>query len=132
MLPPRFDISRDQIELVVRRFYARVRSDAQLGPIFARHVDQWPSHEAKITCFWANAILHERNYDGNPMAAHLAAGNVKSQHFPRWLAIFDEILIQELSPPVAASWSALAHRIGRGLSFGVSEAARAPTEVPVF
>lgn len=122
MIPPRIDVSRRDIAVVVSRFYQRVRTDATLGPIFAAHVDDWPAHEEKINRFWANAILFDRKYDGNPMQAHINAGNVQPEHFVRWLSLFDETLAKEISGPQRDQWSALAHRIGRGLSLGVSDA----------
>lgn len=120
-LPPRFPITAADIDRVTRRFYAAIRRDAELGPIFANHVGDWPAHEAKIAAFWRNAILMERSYDGSPMRAHIRAGDVRRDHFPRWLALFDAALAAELPPEAAAAWSALAHRIGAGLSMGVAE-----------
>lgn len=118
-MPPRFPITPAEIDLVVRKFYAAVRSDAVLGPVFSTHVDDWPAHEAKIAGFWRNAILFERSYDGNPMQAHRRAGNVKPAHFDIWLGLFDAILTENLPRITAAAWSSLAHRIGRGLRYGV-------------
>lgn len=118
-LPPRFPVTADQIGSVVAAFYARIRSHRELGPIFAAHVTHWPAHEAKIASFWRNAILLERSYEGNPMRVHMAAGNVKPAHFADWLAIFDEVLTDELEPLPARAWSELAHRIGQGLQFGL-------------
>lgn len=119
MLPPRFDVTADQIDRVVAAFYAGVRRHEVLGPVFARHVADWPAHEARIAGFWRNAILQDRSYDGNPMAVHRAAGNVMPGMFTPWLALFDATLQAELPAPTAAQWSALAHRIGRGLSLGL-------------
>lgn len=119
-MEPRFPLTRSQIENVVASFYSKVRTDQVLGPIFAIHVSDWPAHETKISNFWGNAILNERNYDGNPMQAHIAAKNVKPDHFERWLALFDGVLADQLPKDVAGAWSYLAHRIGRGLSLGLS------------
>ena len=121
VIPSRIDISQRDIAVVVSRFYQSVRADPTLGPIFAAHVDDWPAHEEKINRFWANAILFERNYDGNPMQAHINAGNVQPEHFERWLSLFDETLRIEIPYPQRDQWSVLAHRIGRGLSLGVSD-----------
>ncbi len=118
-LPPRFPVTADQIGSVVATFYGRIRDHAELGPVFATHVTDWPAHEAKIASFWRNAILMERSYDGNPMRVHMAAGNVKPEHFADWLAMFDEVLAAELEPLPARAWSELAHRIGQGLQFGL-------------
>ncbi len=119
MIPPRFDISEDQIARVVATFYACIREHPGLGPVFAAHVTDWPQHEAKITRFWKNAILHQRGYDGNPLAVHRAAGNVRLGMFDVWLGLFDSVLRRELPADTAAAWSTLAHRIGRGLMFGM-------------
>lgn len=126
-LPPRFPVTAVEIERVVSRFYAAVRNDPQLGPIFAAHVTDWPPHEAKIVRFWRNAILFERCYDGNPMQVHGKVGGIETGHFTRWLGIFDDVLAAELPERTAQAWSALAHRIGRGLSYGIESR---PTGAP--
>jgi len=118
-LPPRFPVTQAQIEKVVSRFYTDIRNDPQLGPIFQAHVTDWPTHESKITRFWRNAILFERCYDGNPMQVHMKVGNITTDHFDRWLKIFDVVLDAELPPDAARGWSTLAHRIGRGLRLGI-------------
>lgn len=120
MLPPRFALTAEQIENVVAAFYSEIRRDAELGPVFAAKVTDWPAHEAKIAAFWRNAILHERSYGGNPMRKHMQAGNVKDGHFPIWLELFDTVLAVQLPSDVAAGWSALAHRIGAGLRYGLT------------
>lgn len=128
----RFPITHEQIDLVVASFYARIRSHPKLGPIFASHVTDWPEHEAKIASFWRNAILMERGYHGNPMAVHSAAGNVRPGMFEPWLELFDITLTQHLPPETAAQWSALAHRIGRGLRYGLVQHDAPKGEVPRF
>jgi len=130
LITPRFSVNRNDIGAVVEAFYARVRQDEELGPVSAAHVHDWPAHEEKITRFWANAILFERAYYGNPMQVHMKAGNVHAAHFPKWLALFASTLHDHLPPEPAAGWSQLAHRIGRGLSMGVEEYHRPPDAVP--
>lgn len=129
-LPPRFAITRPEIERVVAAFYAAARTHPGLGPIFAAHVTDWPAHEAKVANFWANSILHERCYDGSPMEAHVSARNVQPGMFSTWLALFDRVLTTELTPDQAAAWSALAHRIGRSLRAGVVDRSTHPGGVP--
>jgi hemoglobin len=46
--------------------------------------------------------------------------------FDVWLGLFDSVLKLELPPETAAQWSALAHRIGRGLMFGMQAPPGAP------
>ncbi|WP_456387658.1 group III truncated hemoglobin [Profundibacter sp.] len=131
-MPPRFPITAVQIDTVMARFYTKVRQDPTLGPIFNGHIDNWPEHEAKIAGFWRNAILFERGYDGNPMQAHMMAGDVRAEHFDGWLALFDEVLETSLPAETAAAWSDLVHRIGRGLRMGVQDVQKPSGEVPML
>lgn len=119
-MPPPLPLSHVQITAVVDAFYEKVRRDPTLGPVFAAHVKDWPTHVDKISRFWRNAILHERVYDGNPMQKHRDAGDVEGAHFAQWLLIFDQTLTELLPPEVAQAWSDLAHRIGRSLQIGLS------------
>ena len=128
--PPRFFVTAAQIDTVVAAFYAQVRAEPTLGPVFAAHVQDWPTHEAKIGRFWRNAILREGSYDGSPMQAHREAADVLPEHFPIWLALFDATATAHLPPEAAAAWSATAHRIGRALAMGVQDARRCPFAVP--
>ncbi|MFT4151642.1 MAG: group III truncated hemoglobin [Paracoccaceae bacterium] len=132
MMPPRLDISPDQIALVVARFYAAIRRHPVLGPVFAAHVTDWPAHEAKIAAFWRNAILYDRGYEGSPMAAHNRAGNIRADHFPLWLGLFDQVLAATLPAQAAAGWSALARRIGTSLRMGLADAAPGRSGPPVL
>jgi hemoglobin len=116
---PRIPVSDRDICTVVAAFYARVRTDPVLAPIFAAHVGDWAMHERRITEFWRNAIFGTGGYDGNPMQVHKAAQNVQTEHFSHWLALFDAVLTDVLPPETAMAWSALAARIGRGLAFGL-------------
>ena len=125
-IPPRFDVTADQISRVVQTFYAAVRRHEVLGPVFAGHVTDWPAHEERIASFWRNAILYERGYDGNPMQVHRRAGDVKPAHFDDWLMLFDATLIRVLPRDPAVAWSALAHRIGAGLRMGVRDTGGPP------
>ncbi|UWR24591.1 group III truncated hemoglobin [Sulfitobacter sp. S190] len=112
-------LARGDIERIVTTFYSRVRTHSELGPVFDVHVADWPAHEEKIARFWANAILKERKYSGNPMKVHASAGNVRPEHFKMWLDLFDEVLDEELSNSMSSAWSRLAHRIGQGLVYGL-------------
>lgn len=128
---PRIDVTEAQIRLVADRFYARVRADPTLAPIFHHTIGTdaaiWDAHIAKITRFWRNALLREPVYSGNPMLVHSGISAIKPEHFAIWLSIFDQVLDAELPPKAAAQWSHMAHRIGRGLSLGLT-ASRARTD----
>lgn len=116
----RFPVTDAEIATVVAEFYAVARTHPGLGPVFAAHVTDWPAHEAKITRFWKNAILFDRGYDGNPLQVHRDAHDVRAGMFDVWLGLFDVVLRRHLPAETAAAWSVLAHRIGRGLRFGLT------------
>ncbi len=84
-IPPRIAVTEAQIDRVVGKFYALVRVDPVLGPVFDVHVTDWPTHEEKIGRFWRNALLLQRSYDGNPMKKPNDAGN--KQRLPNHLWI---------------------------------------------
>lgn len=127
-------MSRTDIEQVVTTFYKRIRSHPTLGSVFAKSIPNtavaWQPHEAKITNFWANAILHERSYSGNPMAVHMSTPHVHADHFPIWLDLFEASLRDTLRPDQADSFNALARRIGRGLQMGLTYQRAAPGQPP--
>jgi hemoglobin len=133
-IPPRFPITADEIDTVVTTFYARVREDEILAPVFFQSLPPlpkaWMAHEEKIAAFWRNAILFERSYNGNPQKVHAERDAVEAEHFAVWLALFDEVLKEKLHAEQAASWSDLAHRIGRGLKMGVAQARARYGDIP--
>ncbi len=135
-IPPRFPITPHEIDAVVITFYDRIRNHEVLGPVFFESLPPlgpvWQEHEEKIAAFWRNAILFERSFDGNPQRTHQMREGVMPEHFALWLALFDEVLQEKLTPEQAASWSALAHRIGAGLRMGVENARRPKNAVPIL
>jgi hemoglobin len=50
-------IDEATIELLIRSFYARIRKDALLGPIFAAKIDEWEPHLQKMFSFWSSVAL---------------------------------------------------------------------------
>ena len=108
------DISEAQISTLVDAFYARVRHDPEIGPIFNATVDDWPQHLAVLKDFWSTVLLTSGRYQGNPMMRHLPLG-LDPQHFERWLALFAETA-HEIFPPDAASFTiGKSQRIARNL-----------------
>ena len=77
--------SRDEVKLMVDRFYDKVKSDSLLAPIFS-HVD-WPNHLPTMYNFWSSMLLGDRTYFGNPLQKHLPL-EINTQHFDRWLVLF--------------------------------------------
>lgn len=75
---------------LVHTFYARVRLDPQLGPIFQRHVADWDAHLAHLVDFWSALLRGTRRFTGAPMARHLALPGLDASLFQRWLLLFGQ------------------------------------------
>jgi len=73
----------------VRTFYARIRADEVLGPIFERTIGaDWEPHLHKMFDFWSSVMLTSGRYKGQPMLAHMRLKTVRPEHFDRWLTLF--------------------------------------------
>ncbi len=106
------------IARLVDRFYEKVRVDPLLGPVFNPAVHDWDEHKRLLTSFWASVILRAASYRGNPMSAH-RPHPIRSEHFARWLALWDETTRETLDAESAARMMEHAERIGRGLQLGL-------------
>ena len=108
------------IDHLVERFYAKVRSDAVLGPIFAARIADWAPHLARMKGFWAAVLRGEGGFSGNPMARHTAIPGIDSFHFRRWLILFEATLRElEGDPAVTRLISDRAHTIADSLLTGI-------------
>jgi hemoglobin len=114
-------IDEAMIDRLVETFYARVRDDALIGPIFADRVEDWGPHLAQMKLFWSSVTLSTGVYQGRPMPKHLPLP-IDATHFDRWLALF-EATATEVCPPIAAAhFMERARRIAESLELGVANA----------
>ncbi|GEP05101.1 group III truncated hemoglobin [Methylobacterium oxalidis] len=102
-------------------FYAKVRRDDLIGPVFARAIPDagWPAHLAGIQDFWSSVLLRTGRYKGNPFGKHLALGSLEPAHFARWLGLFEVTAGEMFEPEIAAALVERAHRIGDSLKAGL-------------
>lgn len=115
----RTGIDEAMIERLVRAFYARVRLDPLLGPIFATRVTDWDSHIAKLCVFWSSVVLMSGRYHGQPMQMH-ARLPVGGLHFDRWLQLFEATAVELCPPAAAAQFIERARRIADSLEMGIA------------
>lgn len=89
MVNPSARIRRPQVRQLVDAFYADVRADALLGPVFAGALHRsWPDHLELMTDFWCTALKIERSFHGNVYGRHVVLGGVTREHLLRWLALW--------------------------------------------
>ncbi len=106
-MPKKKDIQkREDVGLLVRRFYGKIRADQVLGPIFNSMVTDWEAHLERLTDFWESQLFLKRTYIGNPLAVHQQVDDrmdqgIRPEHFGLWLnlwfATLDELFEGEVA-----------------------------------
>ena len=115
----RTGITEPLIERLVRAFYAKIRTDAVLAPIFDARIADWEPHLQRMCAFWSSVALLSGRYHGTPMVKHMPLP-VDADHFDRWLALF-EATAREVCPAEAtAHFVELARRIAASLELGIA------------
>ena len=82
--------TRDDLFLLVERFYEKVRMDEEIGPVFNQIITDWPAHLDKITDFWNQHIFGVQSYKGNPIEVHNQVDatmhhQITAHNFGTWL-----------------------------------------------
>lgn len=85
--------NRDDVQLLVKTFYEKIRKDIVLGPIFNTIITDWESHLTLLTDFWDTQLFLKRKYYGNPVTAHQEVDDkmdhtITSEHFGLWLNLW--------------------------------------------
>ena len=95
-------IDEDYISTLVDTFYARVRADARLGPIFETAIgDDWDHHLGKMKDFWSSVAMNSGRYAGKPVPAHQKLTAIRPPHFDIWLGLFERTLNDTAPTPAA-------------------------------
>ena len=114
------EISETALAQLIPAFYARVRKDPLIGPIFDGTVEQWPAHLKKLQAFWSSVMLKSGGYDGRPLPVHVGLGDALTpEAFERWLALWGETTDDQFAPAAAAALQEKAERIAESLALGI-------------
>jgi hemoglobin len=114
-------IDESLIMKLLRAFYARVRVDPLLGPIFNARIREWEHHLVRIGDFWSAVMLRTGRYQGQPMRLHLPLP-IDATHFDRWLELFEATARELCCAAIAEQFIQRARTIGRSLEMGVAAA----------
>jgi hemoglobin len=95
-------ITETEIDSIVERFYAKVRVDPEIGPVFNDAVHNWDAHLALLKDFWSTVLLTTGRYKGNPLLAHFPLP-IEERYFARWLKLFSETANEVLTASQAAT-----------------------------
>jgi hemoglobin len=114
-------VTEAMIRDVVHGFYARIRTDDILRPIFTREIAEadWDRHLAKMCDFWSSVLLMTGRFKGTPMATHARIDGIEPSHFTRWLALFRRTVEETCPPGAAALFVAKSELIAESLQLGI-------------
>jgi hemoglobin len=107
-------ITEAEIANLVDHFYAKVREDDEIGPLFNQEVQNWDTHLALLKDFWSTVLLATGRYKGNPLVAHFRLP-IEERYFARWLALFTETASEVMTTPHAAIVVHKAHLIATNI-----------------
>lgn len=97
--------TREDIQLLVDSFYADVRRDAVLGPVFNGIIgEDWSAHLPLLYGFWETVLLGTGGYTGQVIAKHIAVHQkfpLDEPHFSRWLQLWQATLERLFAGPKA-------------------------------
>ncbi len=110
--------TEDEVSAMVHAFYARVREDEVLGPIFNGHIDDWDHHLVKLVDFWSAILRRTGRFTGAPMPKHAALPGLSAELFQRWLALFRETASAQPNQAMGTQACAMAERIAQSLWMG--------------
>ena len=110
--------SEEEVAHLVHTFYARVRRDAVLGPIFDAHIENCDLHLARLVDFWSSILRRTGRFTGAPMPRHAALPGLDAELFQRWLRLFRENAAGQTNQAMAQRACAMAERIAQSLWLG--------------
>jgi hemoglobin len=112
--------THELVTQVVTQFYAAVRQDAMLGPIFEdRLAGKWDHHLSKMVDFWSSLTMQTGTYFGKPHAAHFGLG-LTAEHFQHWLELFDATVAECCAGHAAELFRDRARRVAASLQIGLN------------
>lgn len=113
-------ITEASLKALVDAFYAKVRQDPLIGPVFNGAIADWPEHLEKLQAFWSSVMLASGRYKGRPLPAHVKhADSISPASFDRWLILWSETTDEMLDADSASALQDKAGRIAESLSLGI-------------
>ena len=99
---------------LLRHFYADVRQDPLIGPIFNTQIKDWKHHLEVIASFWETIIGGPSTY-ARPMPRKHLTLRLREEDFERWLFLWQANCRAQLPSDVAKEMIDLADHIAHRL-----------------
>jgi hemoglobin len=104
---------RPGVSTLLKWFYAKVRFEPLLEPIFNAHIKRWSKHLEVLIDYWSEMTGGPAKYGGG-MGRHIFL-NLSAEHFGVWLTVWEENCHWLLPEPEALAMIELAQRLAREL-----------------
>lgn len=121
--------TREDVDFLVRSFYAQVRNHESLGPIFNEIVRDWEIHLVHLSDFWEMILLQNGPGAGkfNPTRVHREVDAkvnhaIDQVHFGNWLELWFKTLDENFEGEVADFAKEHARRMAHLLFMRIWEA----------
>jgi hemoglobin len=120
--------TREDVELLVKSFYSKVRRNELLGHVFddVMKID-WEHHIPVLVDFWESILLGTATYTRNAMGEHFKVNDkirLTPLHFSTWLSLFDSTVDEFFSGEKAELAKTRAHSIAQILELKLQEVNR--------
>ena len=121
--------SREDIFLLVSKFYEKVRKDTVLGPFFNNSIKDWDAHLQHLTTFWESSLFLKTSYYGNPLEVHVKVDEANNNtitelHFGLWLNLWHQTIDELFEGEYANNAKRRARKMGTFLYLKIFEARR--------
>lgn len=115
------DLTEAAITVQVDEFYARVRRDPALAPVFEHAIAEgaWPAHLEKMYAFWSSVMLTSGRYKGDPVGVHGRVAGIAPPLFGNWLDLFEATAADLFVPEIADRFAHAARRIAESLKLAL-------------
>ena len=115
-------ITEAEIRRLIPAFYARVRRDPMLGPVFDGIIDErWPAHIETVISFWLYVTRLDRSYNArNFIPAHIKHPAIRADLIPQWLALFRDAAEDLCSADSAVVLVDIAQRMASSLEISLN------------
>lgn len=112
---------RKDVRILVHTFYAKIREDDLLGPIFNGQIpaEKWPEHLSKLTDFWETNLFGIAKFKGNPTGKHKGLDKslgytIEQVHFGKWLQLWFETINELYEGELATKAKDAARKMSTG------------------
>lgn len=119
--------NRQDVFLLVSKFYEKVRKDEVLGPFFNETIKDWDAHLEHLTTFWESSLFLKTMFHGDPLEAHVKVDkahdhSITELHFGLWLNLWFQTIDELFEGDYAENAKRRARKMGTFLYLKIFEA----------